>query len=55
MYCRCGVTLYGSASEGLCSECYPLSKATAVRQDREVDAKRVAQDEESGPDLAVRP
>ena len=35
-YCRCGVTLYGS-HEGLCPECYPLSKAAAERQDREAD------------------
>ena len=35
-YCRCGVTLYES-HEGLCPECYPLSRAAAEKQDREVD------------------
>lgn len=52
-YCRCGVTLHGGC-EGLCPECYPLSKADAERQDREADrlaaaAQAVRASAEEGP------
>ena len=38
MYCRCGEYLFGKGLQGLCSECYPLSKALAVKEDAAVDA-----------------
>ena len=44
-YCLCGIVLYESR-EGLCSECYPLSKAKAVREDREIEQKVLLESKE---------
>ena len=38
MYCRCGVILFGEGMQGLCLECFPLSKALAMKEDAAMDA-----------------
>lgn len=46
-YCRCGILLY-RGREGLCDDCYPLSRTKAEREDRAAELEQASREEERG-------
>ena len=49
-YCRCGVELFGiDLNEGLCSICYPLSKALAEKEDANIEKQTLSSRNNSQP------